>query len=80
MNFKDVCPHCHDFRAVQRGGVSHRKEEFTSRGGLPTAAGGLLGLLLETAGFEIRLTDKGDCYGKIRRIFKFKRKGEPVSR
>ena len=49
MNFKDVCPTAMIF-VPSEGGVSHRKEEFTSRVDCARGAKVLLGLLLETAG------------------------------
>ena len=69
MNFKDVCPTAMIF-VPSEGGVSHRKEEFTSRGGLrPQGRGAAGASASRRQAFQIRLTDKGDCYGKIRRIF-----------
>lgn len=49
MNFKDVCPAAMIF-VPSRGGLSHRREEFTSREDCARGARVLLGLLLEAAG------------------------------
>ena len=54
MNFKDVCPTAMIF-VPSEGGVSHRKEEFTSREDCVRGAGVLLGLLLETAGVSDKI-------------------------
>ena len=54
MNFKDVCPTAMIF-VPSEGGVSHRKEEFTSREDCARGAGVLLGLLLETAGVSDKI-------------------------
>lgn len=42
MNFKDVCPTAMIF-VPSEGGVSHRKEEFTSREDCARGAGGAAG-------------------------------------
>ena len=54
MNFKDVCPTAMIF-VPSEGGLSHRKEEFTSREDCARGAGVLLGLLLETAGVSDKI-------------------------
>ncbi len=51
MNFKNTCPTAMIF-VPSRGGLSHRKEESTSREDCACGAKVLLGLLLETAGID----------------------------
>ena len=58
MNFKDVCPTAMIF-VPSEGGVSHRKEEFTSREDCARGPGCCWGFCLRRQAFQIRLTDKG---------------------
>ena len=53
-SFKDVCPTAMIF-VPSEGGVSHRKEEFTSREDCARGGKVLLGLLLETAGVSDKI-------------------------
>ena len=60
------------------GGVSTGRRSLLPGRTASAGPGCCWGFCLRRQAFQIRLTDKGDCYGKIRRIFKLKERGTSV--